>query len=61
MANLSLRSKLFLVSVIPSPGLNYLLYNLVFSALGKKGTTPQVQQDKPIGLTNFTSKIAKWL
>jgi CheY-like chemotaxis protein/HAMP domain-containing protein/putative methionine-R-sulfoxide reductase with GAF domain len=45
LKNLSIRTKLFLVSVIPSLGLIYLLYNSISGALEQKETTIGVYQD----------------
>jgi HAMP domain-containing protein/putative methionine-R-sulfoxide reductase with GAF domain len=45
LKNLSIRTKLLLVSVIPSLGLIYFLYNSIFGALEKKEHTIQVYQD----------------
>lgn len=44
LKNLSIRTKLFLVSVIPSLGLIYLLYNSIFESLKRKEATIDVYQ-----------------
>lgn len=45
LKNLSIRTKLFLVSMIPTLGLVYLLYNATSESLAKKNAAQQVYQD----------------